>query len=98
MIEQEIAIDKIEVLEDGSIQVRRATYLLDETGTRIGSPERKYSRVAYIRGADLSKEDPAVQRIAKVAWAEPDALEALDKTLADVPQIAMRADVDAVRK
>ena len=59
-------IDKIEVLEDSSIQVRRATYILED-GVRISGPI--YHRSAHTPGSDISNETPRVKAIAAVVWA-----------------------------
>lgn len=71
-------IDKIEVLERGHLQVRRATYLVDDDGTRtlLG-----YHRVAYVPGADLTQEDPEVKMHAALAWT-PERLEAFRQHMA----------------
>lgn len=59
-------IDKIEILERGHIQVRRATYLVEDDGTRtmLGS----WHRVAYAPGQHIDTEDEAVKRYAAFAW------------------------------
>ena len=58
-------IDRIEILENGTIQVRRATYIM-ENGNRVAGPN--YHRAAYMPGADVSKESSLVQKIAVVVW------------------------------
>ena len=65
MLTKETVIDQIEVTEHGNIQVRRASYILED-GKRISGPT--YHRVAYMKGQDISKEDPKVQAIATAVW------------------------------
>lgn len=62
---KERVVDKIEVLELGHLQIRHATYLVEDDGTRtlLG-----YHRAAYEPGMSVEAEDAAVQRIAAVAW------------------------------
>jgi hypothetical protein len=71
-ITRETVIDRIEVLERGHIQVRRATYLV-ENGQRISGPE--YHRVAYAPGESVAGEDPKVRTHAAAAWT-PDVIAA----------------------
>ena len=61
---KEVVIDKIEVLESGSIQVRQATRVLEDDVVLSTS----YHRHVVERGADLSAEDPKVVAIATAAW------------------------------
>ena len=67
MIAKETVIDKIEVLETGHIQVRRATFYIED-GVR--GPLAGYHRSAYEPGADVSKEDTKVQTHAAAAWTD----------------------------
>jgi len=61
---KEVVIDKIEVLESGSIQVRQATRVLEDGEVLSTS----YHRHAIERGADLTNEDPKVAAVATAAW------------------------------
>jgi hypothetical protein len=63
---KEIVIDKIEVLESGSIQVRQATRVLEDGEVLSTS----YHRHVLEKDADLTNEDPRVVAIATAAWAE----------------------------
>ena len=66
---QQTVIDKIEILEDGTIQVRRARYVIDTaTGDRIAGPQ--YHRVAYYPGQSIPAEDAKVRRHAESAWTD----------------------------
>jgi hypothetical protein len=63
---KETVVDKIEVLENGIIQVRSAIRVLED-GEIIS---QSYHRHALARGDDLTGEDPQVVAIANAAWAE----------------------------
>ena len=63
---KEVVIDKIEVLENGAIQVRQATRVLEDGEVLSQS----YHRHVLERGADLTNEDPKVAAVATAAWAE----------------------------
>lgn len=64
-LSKETVIDQIEVTEQQTIQIRRATYIVED-GKRIAGPT--YHRVAYSKGQDISQEDPKVQVIAEAVW------------------------------
>jgi hypothetical protein len=59
-------IDKIEVLESNSIQVRSAN-VIEKDGTEL---TRTFHRHVLAPGADLTNEDPKVQAIANAIWTE----------------------------
>ena len=59
-------IDKIEVIETNSIQVRTAT-VIEKDGTEL---TRTFHRHVKHPGEDLSNEDPKVQAIANAIWTE----------------------------
>ena len=61
---KEVVIDKIEVLESGSIQVRQATRVLEDGEVLSTS----YHRHVLEKNADLTNEDPKVVAIATAAW------------------------------
>jgi hypothetical protein len=63
---KEVVIDKIEVLESGSIQVRQATRILEDDVVLSTS----YHRHVLERNADLTNEDPKVAAVATAAWAD----------------------------
>ena len=63
---KEVVIDKIEVLESGSIQVLQATRVLEDDVLLSTS----YHRHVLERDADLTNEDPKVAAIATATWAE----------------------------
>ena len=59
-LEKVISVDLIEVVENGSIQVRTKT-AIKEDGVEISS---KFHRHVVVPGADVSAEDAKVQAIA----------------------------------
>jgi hypothetical protein len=60
MLEKVVSVDLIEVIENGSIQVRTKT-AIKEDGVEISS---KFHRHVVAPGADVSGEDAKVQAIA----------------------------------
>jgi hypothetical protein len=59
-------VDKIEIVENNSIQVRTAT-IIERDGTEIS---RSYHRHVLSPGDDVNNEDIKVQAIANVIWTE----------------------------
>lgn len=57
-------IDKMEVLELGQIQVRRANIVLKD-GVEV---KRKFHRHVVVPGDDISKEDAKVKEKAEAVW------------------------------
>jgi hypothetical protein len=65
MLTKETTLDKIEVLEDGQIQVRMALYVLED-GVRLTEPQ--YRRTVVVPG-DVTTHLPArVQAVAQTVW------------------------------
>jgi hypothetical protein len=60
MLSKETQIDKVEVLEDGTVQIRRATYIVED-GVRIAGPN--YHRKAFAPGDDVASEGAKVRGI-----------------------------------
>ncbi len=60
-LEKKIAVDLIETLENGTVQVRTKTAILED-GKEISS---KFHRHVVVPGQDYSKEDAKVQAICK---------------------------------
>lgn len=58
---KETVVDKIEVLENGALQVRRATYIVED-GVRLPNPA--YHRSVVSPGDDTSQEDARVKAVA----------------------------------
>jgi len=65
LIEKTI-IDKIEVVENNSIQVRTAT-IIEKDGAELA---KTYHRHVVCPGDDISNQDEKVQAIAKVIWTD----------------------------
>ena len=65
LIEKTI-IDKVELVENNSIQVRTAT-IIERDGTEIS---RTFHRHVVHPGEDVSNEDPKIQAIANAIWTE----------------------------
>ena len=61
---KETVVDKIEVLESSTIQVRSAIRVLEDGEVLSQS----YHRHALEQGADLTNEDPKVVAIANAVW------------------------------
>jgi len=59
-------IDKIELIENNSIQVRTAT-IIEKDGVEL---TRTFHRHVVAPGADITNEDPKVQAIANAIWTE----------------------------
>jgi hypothetical protein len=57
-------VDKIEVVETNSIQVRTAT-IIERDGVEL---TRTFHRHVVTPGDDVTNEDPKVQAIAKAIW------------------------------
>ena len=64
MLTETKVIDKIEVVEDGTVQVREATRILKD-GEQIA---QTYHRWTLTPGQDLSNQPANVQAIATAAW------------------------------
>ena len=60
-LEKVISVDLIEIVENGSIQVRTKTAIMED-GKQISG---MFHRHVVVPGADYSAEDPKVQAIAK---------------------------------
>ena len=65
LIEKQI-VDLVEIVENGTIQVRTAT-IIERDGTEIA---KTYHRHVVSPGDDVSNEDAKVQSIANAIWTE----------------------------
>jgi len=63
-LEKQVAIDKIEVLEDGVLQVRQITRIVEDNVELSAS----YSRWTLAPGEDLANQEPKVVAIANAIW------------------------------
>jgi hypothetical protein len=61
---KEQVIDKIEIVENGIMQVRQATKIMED-GKEIS---KTYHRWAFEPGTDVSEQPANVQAIAAAAW------------------------------
>ena len=61
-------IDKIEVLEDGEIQVRQALILTDSSTNK--EITRTFNRWVVVPGQNISSQDAKVQSIANAVWTQ----------------------------
>jgi hypothetical protein len=74
---KETVVDKIEVLEQGQVQVRTATRVLED-GTQLSS---SFHRHVLVPGADLSGQDAKVSAIATATWT-PEVVTAYEEMIA----------------
>jgi hypothetical protein len=63
-LEKQISIDKIEVVENGVVQVRQIERILEE-GKELSA---SYHRWTLAPGQDISAQEPRVQAIANATW------------------------------
>jgi len=63
-LEKITVVDKIEVVENGNVQVRAATRIVED-GNVIST---SYHRHVLAQGDDISGEDPKVQAICNAVW------------------------------
>ena len=84
MLEKKVIVDRIEVLENGCVQVRTKTAILED-GVEISS---KFHRHVVAPGANYSTEDAKVQAIcAAVHTAEVVAAYKASQVALDVPAV-----------
>jgi hypothetical protein len=72
-LEKQVVVDQIEVVENGAVQVRTATKIMDD-GVEIS---RTFHRHVVVPGADYSQEDAKVQAIC-AAIQTPDVIAAYE--------------------
>ncbi len=65
-LEEIKVIDKIEIVENGILQVREATRILRD-GEQIA---QTYHRWSFVPGSDVSELPASVQAIASAAWTQ----------------------------
>jgi hypothetical protein len=61
---KEQTIDKVEVIENGTLQVRQVTRILED-GNQLSS---SYHRWSYTPGSDISEQPSNVQAVAAAVW------------------------------
>lgn len=80
LLEKKI-VDKIEVIENGSIQVREAN-IVEKDGNEIA---RTFHRYVLHPGQDLNEQDPKVVAVANAIWTQ----EVIDAYLASLPAVPL---------
>ena len=75
---KEVVVDKIEVLENGTIQIRTATRVLEDGAVLSSS----FHRHVLHPNQDLSDQDPKVVAIANATWT-PEVIVAYEAMLAE---------------
>ena len=86
-LEKVISVDLIEVIENGSIQVRTKT-AIKEDGVEISS---KFHRHVVAPGADVSAEDAKVQAIASAVHT-PEVVAAYEAVIAEQKAARLAAE------
>ena len=61
---KEVVIDKIEVIENGAVQVRQVTRIMED-GVQLSS---SYHRWSLTPGQDISDQDVRVQAVCSAVW------------------------------
>ena len=84
-LEEKSVVDKIEVLLNGAIQVRRRDQVLKD-GVEIAST---FHRHVLQPGDDLTNEDPRVVAIAEVTWTS-EVIDAYQSSLESQPPQALQ--------
>jgi hypothetical protein len=79
---EKILVDKVELIENNSIQVRTAT-VIERDGVEIS---RTFHRHAIHPGNDVSNEDPKVQAIANAIWT-PEVIAAYQALISNTEEI-----------
>ena len=74
-------IDKIEVVENGIVQVREATRIIKD-GEQIA---QTYHRISFAPASDVSGQPANVQAIAQAAWT-PEVIAAYEAAQAEAAQ------------
>jgi len=80
MLEKKEITDKIEILADSTMQIKRAIIIL-ECGTEIG---KTYHRHCLVPGDNVSEEDARIKKIATVLWT-PTVISAYKASIAVLP-------------
>jgi len=80
-LEKQITVDLIEVVENGCVQVRTKTAILED-GKAISS---QFHRHVVVPGADVSSEDVKVQAIVAVVHT-PEVIAAYQASLTVLPE------------
>jgi len=65
-LEKQVSIDKIEVVENGVVQVRQITRIVED-GTELSA---SYHRWTLSPGQDVSDQESKVQAVCNAVWTE----------------------------
>lgn len=60
-------VARVEILEDGVLQVQRAVRAYDDDGSLLGE---RFHRTTYIPGQDMTGEPPRLRSIANAVWTQ----------------------------
>ncbi len=69
LTEEIIPFDRIEVLADGTIQVREARVIMRD-GVRDESIPASYNRYVLVPGSDVSKRHERIAMVASAVWTD----------------------------
>jgi hypothetical protein len=64
MLEKQVAVDKIEVAEDGRVQVRQATRII-ENGVEIS---KTFHRSVLVPGQNVADQESRVRAVCNAVW------------------------------
>lgn len=78
-ITKEQFVDKIEIVENGTIQVREAIRILEDGNVLSSS----FHRSSFVPGSDVSDQDARVKAVAKAVWTK-DVIKAYEAQIAGV--------------
>ena len=65
-LEKQVSIDKIEVVENGIVQVRQVTRIIEDEKELSSS----YHRWTFSPGQDVSDQESKVQAVCNAVWTE----------------------------
>lgn len=82
-LQQNVVIDKIEVVENGIIQVRERTDIFNDTTPEIIIASN-YHRWSLTPGQDLTRQAANVTAIANAAWT-PEVVAAYEAQVSNIP-------------
>jgi len=83
MLTKETVVDLMEVIENGSVQVRKATRIMEDGKVLSQS----FHRHVVVPGQDYSQEDPKVQALC-AAIHTPEVIAAYQATLAPAAEVS----------
>ena len=84
MLEKQTVVDQIEIVENGTVQVRTATKIMDD-GVEIN---RSFHRHVVVPGQDYSQEDAKVQAVC-AAIHTPDVIAAYEAAVEAAQPVAL---------